>query len=117
MKIGSAAELDQLSTGPKRFDGESDVLALVAGLDEGIQGGEQGEGDGLELGVGNGERGFEGIDVGEEGAKVVDCHDEVLVVGPTDVLDFGLFGSGEVSEVVKQSLWLAGGEGLADEGT
>lgn len=105
-----------MSTGPKRFDGESDVLAFVAGLDEGVQGGEQGEGDGLKLGVGNGERGFEGIDVGEEGAEVVDCHDEVLVVGPTNVLDFGLFGSGEVSEVVKEGLGFTGGEGLADEG-
>lgn len=105
-----------MSTGLKRFDGESDVLAFVAGLDEGIQGGEQGEGDRLKLGVGNGERRFEGIDVGEEGAEVVDCHDEVLVVGPTDVLDFGLFGSGEVSEVVKEDLGFTGGEGLADEG-
>lgn len=67
------------------------------------------------MGVGIGEGGFEGIDVGEEGTEVVDSLDEVLVVGPADVLDFGLFGSGEVSEVVKESLGFAGGEGLADE--
>lgn len=68
------------------------------------------------MGVGNGEGGFEGIDIREEGTKVVDSHDEVLVVGPADVLDFGLFGSGEVSEVVKEDLGFAGGEGPADEG-
>lgn len=117
MGIGARAELNELSAGAEGFNGQGDVSALVSGLDKGIQGSQERYSDGLELRVGIGEGGFEGINVGEEGTEVVDGHDEVLIVGPADVLDFGLFGSGEVTEVVVEGLGFAGGEGLADEGT
>lgn len=64
-----------------------------------------------------GEGGFEGIDVGEEGSEVIDGHNEVFVVSPANVLDFRLFGSGEVFKVVKKSFRFTGGKGFANEGS
>lgn len=71
----------------------------------------------MELGVGIGERGFERIDVGEEGSEIVDGEDEVLVVSLADFFDLGFFGAGEVAEVVVEGFGVAGGEGFSDEGT
>lgn len=69
----------------------------------------------MELGVGVREGRFERFDVGEEGLEVVDGVDEVLVVSFADLLDLGLFGSGEELEVVEERLRLACAEGFADE--
>ena len=69
----------------------------------------------MELGFGVREGRFERFDVGEEGLEVVDGVDEVLVVSFADLLDLGLFGSGEELEVVEERLRLACAEGFADE--
>lgn len=114
--IGSGTDLDQADTRGERLEREIDVHRNGACLEEGVEGGEEWTGDGLEPGVGVGESGLEGVDVGEEGLEVVDGHDEVLVVGLADLLDFRLLGSRKVAEVVVQSLGLPRREGLADEG-
>lgn len=116
MEVGAGAEIHEADAGGDGGEGEVDVGGDGAGLEEGVEGVEEREGDGLEGGVGAGEGGLEGVDVGEEGSEVVDGEDEVLVVGLADLLDLGLLGAGEVAEVVEEAVGLAGGEGPADEG-
>lgn len=113
--VRSGAEVHQADAGAHRIECEVDVLGDISSFHEGVEGREQRAAHRLELRVGVPQRGLEGIDVGEEGSEVVDGQDEVLVVGLADLLDFGLFGSGELPEVVKKGLGLAGHEGLADE--
>ena len=116
MAVRARAHLHQLHARAHGLNREVDVPRNVSRLDEGVEGGEKRARDGLELGVGVGEGGLEVVDVGEERSEVVDGEDEVLVVLLADLFDLGLFGARELAEVVEESLRLAGGEGLADEG-
>lgn len=117
MAVRACANFHELDACADGVDGEVNVLRDVARFDEGIERGEERARDGLELGVGVGKRGLERIDVGEKGSEVVDGEDEVLVVSLAHFFDLRLFGPCEVAEVVVECFWLAGGEGLANEGT
>lgn len=115
MVVGSGTNLDQTNTCGEGLEGKVDIQRNSAGFEKGVEGGEERAHDGLEPRVGVGEGGLEGFDVGEERLEVIDSHDEFLVVGLADLLDFGLFGSGKVAEVLEKGLRLARCEGLANE--
>ncbi|PON35677.1 hypothetical protein TorRG33x02_350980 [Trema orientale] len=116
MVVRSGTELHEPDAGRDRLEREAHVPGDVPSLDEGVERREEGGSDGLELGVGVGERGFERIDIGEQRSEVIDGQDEVLVVSLADLFDFRLLGPGEVAEMVEEGLGLAGSEGFPDEG-
>lgn len=117
MVIRSGAELHKPNAVPDRFESQVHIPRDVPRFDEGIERREERKSDRLDLRVGVREGRFQRIDVGEKRSEVVDGEDEVLVMSLADLLDFGLLGAREVAEAVEEGLGLAGGEGLADEGS